>query len=156
MQTMMSRPMRWLMSSNDSLWIRSSRPGLHLPFLSSRCLFSAFAPFTPTDIGAQFLHSNCIMYCNNGFSKSPDLSADLKVEQERAILNLMRQTGREILQENGQRKLGPPPDWTGPPPPKGCEVFVGHLPRYVFEDELVPIFSRIGLIYQLRLMMDFR
>lgn len=73
-----------------------------------------------------------------------------------AILNLMNRTGREILQENGQRKYCPPSNWTGPPPPKGCEVFVGHLPRNVFEDELVPLFEQIGPIYQLRLMMDFR
>lgn len=85
-----------------------------------------------------------------------DLYNDSKTRQERAILTLMRETGCNILQENGQRKFGPPPDWQGPPPPKGCEIFVGHLPRTVFEDELVPLFSRIGMIYQLRLMMDFR
>ena len=46
-------------------------------------------------------------------------------------------------------------DWEGPPPPKGCEVFIGRIPREVFEDELYHLFSTIGPIYELRLMMDF-
>ncbi|CAH0727933.1 unnamed protein product, partial [Brenthis ino] len=71
------------------------------------------------------------------------------------LLELMQKTGYSIAQENGQRKFGPPPDWVGPPPQKGCEVFIGKLPREVFEDELVPLFSRAGKIYELRLMMDF-
>lgn len=71
------------------------------------------------------------------------------------LLELREKTGYDIAQENGQRKYGPPPNWNGPPPPKGCEVFVGKLPRQIFEDELVPIFSKVGKIYELRLMMDF-
>lgn len=43
------------------------------------------------------------------------------------------------LQENGQRRYGgPPPGWEGPPPERGSEIFVGKLPRDLFEDELVP------------------
>ena len=34
---------------------------------------------------------------------------------------------------------GPPPDWTGPDPPRGSEVFVAKLPRDCYEDELVPV-----------------
>lgn len=71
------------------------------------------------------------------------------------LLDLETRTGYPIRQKNGQRKFGPPPDWTGPPPPKGCEVFIGKLPREIYEDELVPIFSKIGKIYEMRLMMDF-
>ncbi|XP_047515653.1 probable RNA-binding protein 46 isoform X3 [Pieris napi] len=71
------------------------------------------------------------------------------------LLQVMEKTGYPIVQKNGQRIFGPPPDWVGPPPPRGCEVFVGKLPRDVFEDELVPIFSKVGKIYELRLMMDF-
>lgn len=37
----------------------------------------------------------------------------------------------------------------------GCEVFVGKIPRDVYEDELVPIFETVGKIYEVRLMMDF-
>ncbi|XP_026751323.2 probable RNA-binding protein 46 [Galleria mellonella] len=71
------------------------------------------------------------------------------------LLELIQKTGYPIVQQNGQRKFGPPPDWNGPPPPKGCEVFIGRLPREIFEDELVPIFSKAGKIYEMRLMMDF-
>lgn len=45
--------------------------------------------------------------------------------------------------------------WDGPPPPRGCEVFVGKIPRDMYEDELVPVFERAGSIYELRLMMEF-
>ena len=85
--------------------------------------------------------------------------ADFAQESTRrseAILQLMSERGRNIMQENGQRRYCPPNDWEGLPPLKGSEVFIGHLPRNVFEDELVPLFERIGPIYQLRLMMDFR
>lgn len=71
------------------------------------------------------------------------------------LLELMQETGYPLIQHNGQRRFGPPPDWVGPSPPKGSEVFIGKLPREVFEDELVPIFSRVGKIYEMRLMMDF-
>jgi Q family heterogeneous nuclear ribonucleoprotein R len=71
------------------------------------------------------------------------------------LLVLAKQTGYEILQTNGQRKYGPPPHWKGPPPPKGSEVFVGKIPRDLYEDELVPVFEKFGTIYEMRLMMDF-
>lgn len=71
------------------------------------------------------------------------------------LLELMEKTGYSIIQRNGQRRFGPPPDWEGPPPARGCEIFIGKLPREIFEDVLVPIFSQIGKIYELRLMMDF-
>ena len=38
---------------------------------------------------------------------------------------------------------------------EGCEVFVGKLPRHVYEPQLVPLFSRVGRIFRIRLMMDF-
>ncbi|KAL4641795.1 putative RNA-binding protein 46 [Arapaima gigas] len=74
---------------------------------------------------------------------------------EAALLALMEKTGYSMVQENGQRKFGPPPGWEGPPPPRGCEVFVGKIPRDMYEDELVPLFERAGRIYEFRLMMEF-
>lgn len=75
---------------------------------------------------------------------------------EQKLVDLMDKTRYNIVQRNGQRIFGgPPPDWTGPPPPKGSEIFVGKVPRDCFEEELVPIFQRVGQIYELRLMMDF-
>ncbi|NXL86684.1 RBM46 protein, partial [Alectura lathami] len=77
-------------------------------------------------------------------------------QNEAALLALMERTGYSMVQENGQRKFGgPPPGWEGPPPPRGCEVFVGKIPRDMYEDELVPVFERAGKIYEFRLMMEF-
>lgn len=67
----------------------------------------------------------------------------------------MERTGCGIVQVNGQRHYGPPSQWTGPPPSRGSEVFVGKIPRDCFEDELVPIFERVGFIYEMRLMMEY-
>ncbi|XP_073432505.1 probable RNA-binding protein 46 isoform X2 [Dendrobates tinctorius] len=79
-----------------------------------------------------------------------------RTENEAALLALMEKTGYNMVQENGQRKFGgPPPGWEGPPPPRGCEVFVGKIPRDMYEDELVPVFERAGKIYEFRLMMEF-
>ncbi|KAM3623767.1 uncharacterized protein V6R79_015360 [Siganus canaliculatus] len=74
---------------------------------------------------------------------------------EAALVALMERTGYSMVQENGQRKYGPPPGWTGTSPPRGCEIFVGKIPRDVYEDELVPVFESVGRIYEMRLMMDF-
>lgn len=60
-----------------------------------------------------------------------------------------------LVQNNGQRIFKLKDDPNVPPPPKGTEIFVGKLPRDFFEDELVPLFSKIGPIYKLRLMVDF-
>ncbi|OBS64004.1 hypothetical protein A6R68_07457, partial [Neotoma lepida] len=60
------------------------------------------------------------------------------------------------IQENGQRKYGgPPPGWDAAPPERGCEIFIGKLPRDLFEDELIPLCEKIGKIYEMRMMMDF-
>jgi len=62
----------------------------------------------------------------------------------------------DYVQRNGQRIYGgPPPQWTGPLPGKGCEVYVTKIPRDCFEDELVPIFEKVGPVYEHRLMMEF-
>ncbi|XP_014891990.1 putative RNA-binding protein 46 [Poecilia latipinna] len=97
----------------------------------------------------------------DGDSGDVDLPAnrdDFRVScaKEMALLALMEKTGYNMVQENGQRKYGgPPPGWEGPAPPRGCEVFVGKIPRDMFEDELVPLFEKAGKIYEFRLMMEF-
>lgn len=63
-------------------------------------------------------------------------------------------TGYFMDQKKGQRR-SIPPGRVGPEPPRGCEIFIGRIPRYVYEDILIPVFSTVGLIYELRLMMDF-
>ncbi|XP_074666258.1 putative RNA-binding protein 46 [Strix aluco] len=77
-------------------------------------------------------------------------------QTEAALLALLEKTGYSMVQENGQRRFGgPPPGWAGPPPPRGCEVFVSKIPHDLYEDELVPVFERAGKIYEFRLMMRF-
>ncbi|XP_045925773.1 APOBEC1 complementation factor [Micropterus dolomieu] len=76
--------------------------------------------------------------------------------KEAALRALMQRTGYQLQQENGQRRYGgPPPGWDGPPPERGSEIFVGKLPRDLFEDELVPLCEKFGKIYEVRMMMDF-
>uniref|UniRef100_A0A8C9X9V3 APOBEC1 complementation factor n=1 Tax=Sander lucioperca TaxID=283035 RepID=A0A8C9X9V3_SANLU len=77
-------------------------------------------------------------------------------QKEAALRELMQRTGYQLQQENGQRRYGgPPPNWEGPPPERGSEIFVGKLPRDLFEDELVPLCEKFGKIYEVRMMMDF-
>lgn len=78
------------------------------------------------------------------------------VPQHAALTQLQEKTGYRLVQENGQRKFGgPPPGWEGPAPCRGCEIFIGKIPRDIYEDELVPVFQSMGRIYEFRLMMDF-
>ena len=47
-----------------------------------------------------------------------------------------------IFQENGQRKYTNP-NLPGKPE-RGTEIFIGKLPRDLFEDELVPVLEQYG------------
>ncbi|XP_075469038.1 APOBEC1 complementation factor isoform X1 [Ascaphus truei] len=77
-------------------------------------------------------------------------------QKEAALRALVQRTGYSLTQENGQRRYGgPPPDWDAPTPERGCEIFIGKLPRDLFEDELIPLCEKIGQIYEVRMMMDF-
>ena len=57
---------------------------------------------------------------------------------------------------NGQRKYGKQQCQFNNDqlPGRNTEIFVGKIPKNVFEDEIVPLFEQIGQIYSLRLMMD--
>ncbi|XP_055589410.1 RNA-binding protein 47-like [Uranotaenia lowii] len=57
------------------------------------------------------------------------------------------------IQINGQRFIGPPEELEEPT--YEWELFVKHIPRYLFEQELLPLFSSVGLVYQIRLLMCF-
>ena len=96
------------------------------------------------------------MLSNSDTAEVANVTYMSKYSVEHRLLDLMTSTGYEIVQSNGQRVFGPCPEWpVDEPPPRHAEVFIGRLPRDCFEDELVPLFSRIGRIYMLRLMMDF-
>ncbi|KAG8195858.1 hypothetical protein JTE90_008550 [Oedothorax gibbosus] len=89
---------------------------------------------------------------SNSMSLNPTSQYSTKMPKNSVIVRpLMPYT----VQENGQRIYGgPPPGWVGPPPPKGCEVFINDLPRHMFEDELVPLFQSIGVLYEFRLVIN--
>ncbi|XP_014060416.2 heterogeneous nuclear ribonucleoprotein Q isoform X1 [Salmo salar] len=80
-------------------------------------------------------------------TKGPD-EAKIKALLDRTIYTLDVTTG--------QRKYGGPPEsvYSGAQPTIGTEIFVGKIPRDLFEDELVPLFEKAGPIWDLRLMMD--
>ncbi|CAF2940844.1 unnamed protein product [Rotaria sp. Silwood2] len=106
------------------------------------------------------IDSNHINNSNEeSFISYPHLSPSniIGTHPNEVITSINADNGYPVRQENGQRKTGPPPDWptTRHPPGRGCEVFVGKLPRDCFESELFPLFERCGQIYEMRLMMDF-
>lgn len=72
------------------------------------------------------------------------------------ILQFAQDRGSTVVQINGQRIFGSTDfinrDWT---PPSGTEIYVGHIPRHMFEPTLLPVFELAGPVFQLRLMMDF-
>uniref|UniRef100_V9KJ96 Heterogeneous nuclear ribonucleoprotein Q-like protein n=2 Tax=Callorhinchus milii TaxID=7868 RepID=V9KJ96_CALMI len=80
-----------------------------------------------------------------------------KGPDETKIKALLERTGYTLDVTTGQRKYGgPPPEaiHSGPQPTVGTEIFVGKIPRDLFEDELIPLFEKAGPIWDLRLMMD--
>jgi len=71
------------------------------------------------------------------------------------LFSLFLLLGYTLNVTSGQRKYGgPPPDWNGPCPGPGAEVFVGNIPNEIYEDELIPLFEEWGKIWDLRLMID--
>ncbi|GIX98953.1 APOBEC1 complementation factor [Caerostris extrusa] len=78
-----------------------------------------------------------------------DIFRDMK------LLALTEKLDIVLYNKMDSEKYGPPPGWIGPPPAKGSEIFIGKLPRDVFEHELVPLCEQFGKIYELRLMMDY-
>lgn len=91
---------------------------------------------------------------NNGSTTSLTQTV-IKGPDEKKIEKILNRTGYSLDVTTGQRKYGgPPPGWDGPSPGAGSEVFCGKIPRDVYEDELIPLFEKCGIIWDLRLMMD--
>ena len=118
------------------------------------------SPFTNTSSNSTSEDSSCNELSPEKLSVPTPVS-DARAEsppgsdkRSSPIARLMERTGYCIVQRKGYRRYGPPPDWEGKAPSRGCEVFVGKIPRDCFEDELVPVFERMGKIYELRLMIN--
>jgi len=76
---------------------------------------------------------------------------------EGKIKELLQRTKYNLDVTTGQRKYGGPPPKTicdAETPSSGTEVFIGKIPRDMFEDELIPLFEKCGDIWDFRLMMD--
>ncbi|XP_069129792.1 heterogeneous nuclear ribonucleoprotein Q-like isoform X1 [Argopecten irradians] len=88
--------------------------------------------------------------------KQGSSAATAKGPDEQKLKEILDRTGYSLDVTTGQRKYGgPPPDTNDETPPgPGHEVFVGKIPKDVFEDELIPLFEECGKIWDLRLMMD--
>lgn len=71
-----------------------------------------------------------------------------------SIKSIIDRTGYLLEVTVGQRKFHAPPSSGLTDPTHGHEVYVGNLPKDLFEDQLIPLFEPIGTIYDLRLMMD--
>lgn len=88
-------------------------------------------------------------------SKGGGTGATPKGPDPDKIKEILDKSGYTLDVTTGQRKYGgPPPDWDGQQPGSGHEVFVGKIPKDVFEDELIPLVEESGKVWDLRLMMD--
>lgn len=72
---------------------------------------------------------------------------------DQRVQQLAEERQQNFTQVNAQRIFGPPRNWRGEQPARGSEVFVGNLPRNLYEDVLVPLFEHVGPIYMLRTMV---
>uniref|UniRef100_A0A914KWH2 RRM domain-containing protein n=1 Tax=Meloidogyne incognita TaxID=6306 RepID=A0A914KWH2_MELIC len=70
---------------------------------------------------------------------------------------LIERTQYQLEVTVGQRKYHSPPGYEGPDPNQsgegGC-VYIGQIPKEIYEDTLVPLFEQAGQLYDLRIMMD--
>ena len=73
---------------------------------------------------------------------------------EARLQAILDRTGYSLDVTSGQRKYGGPPPGGEEHPGPGCEIFVGKIPKDMFEDELIPIFEEVGKIWDLRLMIE--
>ncbi|XP_052240870.1 heterogeneous nuclear ribonucleoprotein R-like isoform X2 [Dreissena polymorpha] len=89
-------------------------------------------------------------------SKGGPGNATPKGPDPEKIKEILDRSGYTLDVTTGQRKYGgPPPDWGDDPQPgPGHEVFIGKIPKDVFEDELIPLVEECGRVWDLRLMMD--
>lgn len=70
-----------------------------------------------------------------------------------SIKAIMDRTNYKLEVTVGQRKYHSPPDFEGEAN-HGHEVFIGQIPKDVFEDSLIPLFEEVGQIFNMRLMLD--
>ncbi|KYM96563.1 PREDICTED: RNA-binding protein 47-like [Cyphomyrmex costatus] len=90
-------------------------------------------------------------------SKSSLMCPSLRrqLQTHRNVLRLLNEHKLASTQINGQRILSIQPiRWNGPTPGIDCEIFVGRIPKTIYEDTLYPLFKMVGEVFQIRLMVD--
>ena len=92
--------------------------------------------------------------CRTSRHSSSPSSPPSKVENRKTTSSKKVDPSYPITTQKGQRKYGPPPNWTEEDLPRGSEVYVAKLPKDILEDELVPVFEQCGKIFEIRLMME--
>jgi len=73
------------------------------------------------------------------------------------IKALTDRTGYPLEVTSGQRRYGGPPPkevYDGEDPGPQCQVFIGKIPKNAYEDELIPVIEKCGIIWDFRLMID--
>jgi len=89
--------------------------------------------------------------------KDPNAEVKRNGPPDEKIKELLDRTNYPLDITTGQRRYGGPPPkdvYDGEQPGNGCQVFIGKIPRNVYEDELVPMLEKAGTIWDFRLMMD--
>lgn len=95
------------------------------------------------------------MAAHNKNGNGVDTKPKIVKPDEAKIKEILDRTGYTLDVSTGQRRYGgPPPNWEGTQPGPGHEIYCGQLPKDYFEDSLIPLFEKIGKIWDLRLMMD--
>jgi len=70
---------------------------------------------------------------------------------------LLKRTTYKLEVTSGQRRYGGPPPkevYDGEDPGPQCQVFIGKIPKNAYEDELIPLLEKCGIIWDFRLMID--
>lgn len=70
-----------------------------------------------------------------------------------SIKSIIDRTNYKLEVTVGQRKYHSPPDYDDEVT-HGHEVFIGQIPKDIYEEAIIPIFEEVGKIYNLRLMLD--
>ncbi|XP_036143412.1 RNA-binding protein 47 [Monomorium pharaonis] len=117
----------------------NTRELLFLMFLSHKCYY-----IFNTCAGNEKIKSS--LMC-------PNLRRQLQTHKN--VLRMLHEYKLASTQINGQRILSiQPVRWSGPTPGINCEIFVGRIPKTIYEDVLYPLFNTVGEVFQIRLMVD--
>lgn len=137
-------------------------PNLHLPHLQAEEEIRFCFPSHPPSRGRKpvltcMRFSTALLAQPRNYAKDRDLGVVLPLTDVRSPLPCCVRGCKLRAGPVGDNAppYVPSPGWVGSPPPAGSEVFIGRLPQDVYEHQLIPLFQRVGRLYEFRLMMTF-